>query len=184
MTKEYKRALAVLCGVVVIGTLFGSHRSLAAERKTVEKLAYLQQNGGSIQTDLSDAADVAANLATLGEKYFPGQEEVSLLKASVSALRNASGLTDEFEALEDLSTRSYVLVERLRQADLSEKDASAAEGLYTDLVAAFHRMSYDDYNAHAVHFNQKILGCFPANLLGGVTGVRALPVFEELQLPQ
>lgn len=183
MTKEYTRAVAVLCAVVVAGTLFGSHRSLASERKTVENLASTQQNGGCLLSDLLSAGDTAANLATLGEKYFPGDEEVSALKATVAELRAADNLTDGSAALETLSTQTYALTERLRQAELSEKDASAVEGLYTDLLAAFHRMSYDDYNAHAVAFNENLLGKFPANLLGGLTGIKNLPVFEEIQLP-
>lgn len=184
MTKNYARAVAVLGAVVIVGTIFGSHRSIAAERGKVEKLAFTQQNGGCILKDLSDAADAAANLATLGEKYHLSRETLNPLGLAVIELRQSDNLSEKKAAFDTLAAESYAAVEKLRQADLSEKDASAVEGLYTDLLAASHRMSYDDYNAHAVAFNENILGKFPANALGGLTGVKPLPIFEAIEQPQ
>lgn len=185
MAKEYKRAVAVLGAVVIVGTIFGSHRSIAAERGKVEKLAYTQVNGGSIQSDLDKAADIAANLATLGEKYHLSRETLEPLGLAVIELRQNGDLNEKKAAFDTLAAESYAAVEQLRQAGLTEKDEGYVEGLWTELVAAAHRMSYDDYNAHAVAFNENILGKFPANALGGLmTGVEKLPVFEKLEEPQ
>lgn len=184
MAKEYKRAVAVLGAVVIVGTIFGSHRSIAAERGKVEKLAYTQVNGGSIQSDLDQAADIAANLATMGEKYHLSREALDPLGFAAIALRQGDDLSEKKAAFDTLATEGYAVVEQLRQAELTEKDAGYVEEFWTDLVAASHRMSYDDYNAHAVAFNENILGKFPANALGGLTRVKNLPVFEKLEEPQ
>lgn len=181
MTKEYTRAAAVLVAVVVLGTGFGSHRSLAAERGKVEKLASAQENGGCVVSDLLSAGDTAANLVTMGEKYHLDEDTLKPLRQAVLTLRQADDLNEKEDAFETLASRVYAAVEQLRQMELSDKDLGYVEGFWTDFVAAAHRMSYDDYNAHAVSFNEKILGRFPGNVLGGLTGVKELPVFEKLE---
>lgn len=183
MAKEYTRAAAVLAAVVVLGTVFGSHRSLAAERGKVEALATTETNGGCVTGDLLSAANTAANLATMGEKYHLNDEMLSSLRQATLDLRQADDLGEGQEAFEVLAGKVYAAVEALRQMELTEKDATYVEGFWTDFVAAAHRMSYDDYNAHAVSFNEKILGRFPGNVLGGLTGVKELPVFEKLEEP-
>lgn len=183
MAKEYKRAAAVLAAVVVLGTVFGSHRSLAAERGKVEALATTEANGGCVTSDLLSAADIAANLVTMGEKYHLNAETLSPLRQATLDLRQTDDLAEGQEAFEVLVGKVYAAVEALRQMELTDKDAAYVEGFWTDFTAAAHRMSYDDYNAHAVAFNENILGRFPANALGKLTGVKALPVFEAIEEP-
>ena len=168
--KSYTGAMVVLAVVVLLSVLLGSHRSLTAERSKVE------EQFAPIAGDLEDCLGITANLLSVAGRYLP-EEELAGLEESRTALaaweRGAGG----YEAYRELLTRAEEVFLRLEDCALSEKDKDYVKGFRTDLAAEADTIARDGYNAAAEDFNNRVLGAFPANILGRLTFVEPAETF-------
>ena len=61
---------------------------------------------------------------------------------------------------------------------LTERDADYVQGFRTDLASEQDTISRDGYNAAAEDFNTRVLGGFPAGILGTLTFVQPAEIFH------
>ena len=172
--KSYTGAMVVLAAVILLAIPLGSHRSLVAERDKVEAQFDL------IAGDLQDCLDITANLGTVAGRYLDYEELLGLLDSRV-ALEDGLGLRDipaARAAYEDLTAEAEEVFSALEGQALTEKDAKYVQGFRTDLAAEADTIARDSYNDLADDYNARVLGSFPASLLGRLTFVRPAAVFR------
>lgn len=176
--KSTKKALAITLAVVVIATLFGSHRSLNALRE--EALAVFEQgqygDGLGVRSDLEKQQGVCANVRTVADRN---------LSADDAALKELAALCDKGYDPQDPAMAQKAraaagqTLDRLDELDgVSEKDRGYVSDLRAELASLELTISRDPYNDLAEDFNQKTLAGFPANILGGLTGIKPLNVYR------
>lgn len=172
--KSYTGAMVVLAAVILLSIPLGSHRSLVAERDKVEAQFDL------IAGDLQDCLDITANLGTVAGRYLDYEELLGLLDSRV-ALEDGLGLWNipaARAAYEDLTAEAEEVFSALEGQALTEKDAKYVQGFRTDLAAEADTIARDSYNDLADDYNARVLGSFPASLLGRLTFVRPAAVFR------
>ena len=172
--KSTKTALAITLAVVVLATLFGSHRSLNAVRK--EALAVFEQGeyggGVGVRFDLNRRADACANLCTVARNNgLEGEASVQTLKSRVEAFR-AGDMTA------DLTGPAQAVIDLLDPVYLDQESRQDLADLKATLASISIKISRDPYTDLAWTFNYKTLSAFPANVLGGLTGVKPLPIYQ------
>ena len=166
--KSTRTALIVTAAVILAAALFGSHRSLNALRK--EALTVFSQgeygDGIGVRSDLARRADACANLCTVAKNSGLGEApQVEALRGQVEAFRAGDGPAHE-------------VVDLLSGAELSEASRRDLSDLKATLDSIALRIRRDPYTGLAQDFNTKTLAAFPANVLGGLTGVRPLTVYQ------
>ena len=177
-----KNSIAILSMILMMsaGTLIGSHNSLVGLR---EKAAVVFTTGAlgdgvGIQRDLRERENSAYNMVVIARKYMP--EDNALIQNAVGAreaLTNASSVKDKAAADRALETAVRDLFDVLNGMALSEQDARYPQRLYTEFRARGDTISRDPYNQGAADFNRTLAG-FPAGILGRLTGVRPLELFQ------
>lgn len=180
--QSYQAAAGILAAVVVLSILFGSHRSLTAERNKVEALftAGTDGSGYSIATDLSDSLTVAVNLLTVAGRYLdaPSLEGLQESCGQLEAALFGDSIASAYDGYQRLSEEAQTVISSLEECPLSDKDAQYVRGFQADLLARADSIKYSDYNQQVDQFNQQVLGRFPANFLGKLTFVRDAQPFR------
>ncbi|MCL2121860.1 MAG: LemA family protein [Clostridiales bacterium] len=166
--------------MILAGTLIGSHNSLSAMRNTASAIFSLGARGDGIgiQGDLRERGNAAYNMVVIARKYLP--EENTLIQnvlAAKEVLDTASSVREKAAANRELGTAVRDLYDVLDEMNLRPPDAGYPQSLYTDFRSRGDTISHDPYNQAAAGFNQ-ILSGFPAGILGGLTGIRRLELFE------
>jgi len=173
-------AQIIMVLMIILGTLIGSHNTLAGMRKSAALVftTGARGDGIGIQSDLRERSSAAYNMVVIARKYLPEENSLmqNVLKTRTS-LDAASSVKDK--ALTDrlLETAVRDLHDVLNGMALSEKDAVYAQGQYTAFRSGGDRISHDPYNKVAESFNKSLSG-FPAGFLGGLTGVKPLDLYE------
>ncbi len=172
--KSTKTALAITLAVVVLATLFGSHRSLNALRR--EALTVFEQgeygDGHGVYSDLERRSGTCANLCSLARNHdLDSDRRVERLMGQVEAFR-----AGELDA--DLSTPAQEVIALLDAAPLSEEERRSLSGLEAQLASIEDTIRRDRYTQLAEDFNDKTLAAFPANILHTLTGVKPLAVYR------
>ena len=168
--KSYTGGMVVLAVVIVLSVLLGSHRSLTAERSKVEA------QFAPIAGDLQDCLDITANLLTVGERYLE-EGDLAALEGSRNMLSDWHGISNGYTAYTKLQEEADSVLDALEACELTDKDRQYVQGFRTDLAAEGDTIARDGYNQAAEEFNQKVLGAFPANLLGKLTFVSPAELF-------
>ena len=177
--KSYTGAMVVLAVVIVVSTLFGSHRSLTEQRRQVEALFYgTKEQAGSIAGDLQDCLDITANLLSVGRKYLP-QEGLAALEGSRNMLADWHGISSGYTAYIRLQDEAAAVLDQLEGCPLTEKDRRYVQGFRTDLASEADTISRDGYHEAVEDFNRRVLGRFPASLLGRITFVSPAEHFGQ-----
>lgn len=184
--KSYTGGMVVLAIAIVLSILGGSHRSLAAERSRVEAAFYSGADGSgySIAADLADCLDISANLLTVAGRYLDGADLEQLrgswnqLEAALDKRTHYYSIGNAYDGYQRLAEAAEAVLDALDGEDLTERDARYVQGFRTDLAARADTIARDGYNDQADAFNQRVLGRFPANLLGRITFVRPAQVFR------
>lgn len=180
--RSNKTAICVTAVAVVASTLFGSHRSLAALRRGVEKTITQGADGSgySIATDSQDMVNTARNLMTVAKKYLPADHALFAdLEDCCRSLEGAKTAPDWKNGQADLRAVCDVLqMELAKLPEVTEQDRAYLAGFQVDLEAAAHSVERDPYNGLARDFNENILGRFPANFLGKLTFIAPLETFD------
>ena len=172
--KSTRTALIVTAAVILAAALFGSHRSLNALRK--EALTVFSQgeygDGIGVRSDLARRADACANLCTVAQNSGLGETpQVEALRGRVEAFRAG-------DSAADLTGPAQEVVDLLSGAELSEASRRDLSDLEATLDSIALRIRRDPYTDLAQTFNTKTLAAFPANVLGGLTGVKPLTVYQ------
>ena len=178
--KNSRIACIVMALLIAAGTLVGSHSSLMGMRNKAAGVFVLGARGDGIgiQGDLRERESIAYNMVTVARKYLP--EENALIQNVLNArksLDSASAVKDKSRANKELETAVRDLYDALGAMELSAQDERYPQRLYTDFRSRGDTISHDPYNQRAAEFNEA-LSRFPASLLGGLTGVRPLELFE------
>ena len=169
--KTHTGAMVVLAVVIVLSVLLGSHRSLVQAREKVEA------QFAPIAGDLQDCLDITANLLTVAGRYLD-EGELGELTDSRAALAESGGITEAHAAYERLVGDAETVFLKLEDCALSGRDADYVKGFRTDLAAEQDTIARDGYNAAADRYNERVLGGFPARVLGTLTFVRPAETFR------
>ena len=162
--KTHTGAMVVLAVVIVLSVLLGSHRSLVQARERVEA------QFAPIAGDLQDCLDITANLLTVAGRYLDEGE--------LGELAESGGITEAHAAYERLLGDAETVFLKLEDCALSGRDADYVKGFRTDLAAEQDTIARDGYNAAADRYNERVLGGFPARVLGTLTFVRPAETFR------
>lgn len=178
--KRKEFAIFAMILMIAAGTLVGSHNTLMGMRNKAGAIFYtgVRGDGIGILGDLQERQNVAHNLVVIARKYLP--EDNVLIQNVVTAREglDASLTVKEKAAANrvlDISVRD--LCDVLNGMVLSDTDAKYPQRLYADFRSRGDTISHDPYNTAAAGFND-ILSRFPAGVLGGLTGVQPLELFQ------
>ena len=173
--KQQTIARLVLIAVIIAAVLGGSHRSLAAKRADVAELLVTGTGqDGSILEDRRTQLEICANTAAVAERYLDASLVSDLRQAAQSALAS-----DTLEGYDTARALAEQVLNELEQTDgLTEQDANYVTAFRSQLESYDMVIARNGYNDAARTFNEAVLGVFPANLLGGLTGIRPLEVYE------
>lgn len=179
LLKTRKGAALVLAVCVVCSTLYGSHRSLMGlyARAQSAFTQGVEGDGFSIENDLGRRAERSLDLATVARRYLPESDRALLgVVEARGALLDSRDPQEKYRANLRLTEAVEVLYGTLGGMELSEADKGYRQRIYADLSSINDIISHDGYNEIARAYNE-IRGDFPANLLGGLTGVPTLTLF-------
>ncbi|MCL1849437.1 MAG: LemA family protein [Clostridiales bacterium] len=177
-----KNSIAAFAMVMMIlaGTLIGSHNSLVSLRDKAAGVFVIGARGDGIgiQGDLRERDNAAYNMVVIARKYLP--EDNALIQNVLNArkaLDSASSVRQKAAADRELAIAVKDLYDVLSGMALSDQDARYPQRLYTDFYSRGETISHDPYNQTAAEFN-RILAGFPAGVLGGLTGIQPLELFQ------
>ena len=175
LLKKRSTAAVILILVIALSVVGGSHRSIAAERNKVEVLLETGTGkDGSILADRKSQLGICANAASVAERYL-STDEVAALRSAVETATN-SGTEEDYRAARQLADK--VLAKLDAESGLSKSDQDYVSAFQSQLESYDLIIARNGYNDAARSFNEKVLGTFPANLLGGLTGIHPLEVYE------
>ncbi len=174
-------ALVLAACAIVLGTLFGTHRSVAQQAKKVEQqyASGVLYEGYSIAGDLADRMEYAQNLTKIAQRYDCADAADAVTQA-IHALDAAKGAGGQYDANFELTGAVEALNGALLSAGLSEQDERYRSEYYRNFTSCNDTISREAaaYNALVDSFNSEILGAFPTGTLAKLTGVRELEAFE------
>jgi hypothetical protein len=175
--KKRSTAWVILTLAVVLGALFGTHRSLSSLRQDTAEAFYVGVDGDNygISGRLDAKLESARNLCKIAGKYNVAAEEKAVEDACME-LEKAQGIHDKYAADAALNDAVDSLSRAMAQQDLTDED----EGYRTSLTANVTSYTLQinklatDYNAQVRQFNSDVFGGFPAKILGTITGIHEL----------
>ena len=172
--KTRKAAAIVLILSVAFGTLYGSHRSLNKWRSVYEANNYL------VMKDLQTRVNVCQNLCTVAGRYLPDNDPQWMTLEGTLRMVDPKGDLHGQEPgnYKKLSDQAKTLIGVLETQNLTAQDAQYVSGFKAQLESLEFTIAHDDYNQMAKRYNEENAGSFPANILGPLTGVGPLPIYE------
>lgn len=174
-------AWVVFAACVLFSLSFSGGRALSNLRQDIETIFYQGVNGDGlcIDRDLARRAECADNLANTASNY------ASIDKALVENAREASNqlaaataISDKYQANQACQRAVEALYAAMENTALSASDDSFAYKEYKEFQSRADTISRDFYNERAAQFNQA-LSAFPADLIGGLSGVKPLDLFAN-----
>jgi hypothetical protein len=180
MLKKRSTAVGVLVAVFLLGTLFGTHRSLSGIRKDTQEAFYVgvDDSGYGIQTNLKLRVEYARNLCKIASRYDAAEAQKAVEDAC-TALESAQTAEEKYAANNALTGAVTDLSDTLAAQSLSDEDEGYRKSLTADLSS--YEMRIDKlataYNTEVRTFNDDILGSIPGGMIGKLTGVRELEAY-------
>lgn len=176
--KSTKTALAITLAVVVLATLFGSHRSLNALRE--KALVVFEQgqygDGLGVQSDLEKQHSVCANVNTVAGRSLSADDDAC---RALLGFFDQRGTSQDPALVQAEREAARQVLDKLDGLDtLTDKDRGYVSDLRSELLSVELTISRDPYNLMAEEFNDKTLSAFPANILHTITGVKPLAVYR------
>lgn len=177
-----KRTIAwvILAACVLFSLTFSGGGALSNLRAEAEKVFYQGVNGDGlcIDRDLSARADSAYKLASVAAGY-PGVDPalVEKVREASDNLSSAGDIPGKFQANLALGQSVEDLYSAMEKAELSKDDEAFAFKQYKEIQSRADTISRDFYNEKAAEFNKTLAG-FPAGLVGALSGVKNLDLFE------
>ncbi len=175
LLSDRRVAAAVLALVVLIFTPLGAKMSLQRAAEKVEEQFFTGVDGrGAIADYLSDSANAALGLVTVGAGYDDAAGETGDLRAARSALldvMDGRDVSQYAEANLRLVQSFRALRDVLLAVPLTEEDTRSLELYVSTFEGAQGAVNRAGYNEAVEDFTENTLGEFPAGLLGGLLGV-------------
>ena len=167
-------AVCVLVSVCVLGPL-----GLSSERRDLVKVF---TNGAESASGTRQSMDAyldkcseSARLLAESAKVFLGDDaSAQAVLDSAAALEAMDGPDGRYEAYKTLTSSVESLYTKLTQAGAQEETDVLLS--YGDFKGACDRLDRDEYHGLAQKFNAD-LSSFPANVLGGLFGIKKLDTF-------
>ncbi|MEG0597131.1 MAG: hypothetical protein RR502_03700 [Oscillospiraceae bacterium] len=161
-----KGAVTVTLLVALVMIPVGTHRSLVRERKPADEALV------AMTVTMDKTATLAANVQAVLERNLP--QSVSELQGAVNHYTSASAAT-RLDSWENLTLSLTDALAELESANLSEKDAGYVRDFSVEVASQMAIVSHCAYESLAAAYNSDVLGGFPANVLGKLTGITPLP---------
>lgn len=175
-SENRKLALIILAVVIAIAILGGGGGALVDKRSEITQV-YLD-SAYSISAELNEMRVNADTLVSIAKKYDQAnQDYIDEMNKALSALVEARDPAEAYRVSVALSSAVEHCYSDLTGLQLSSMDAEDARYKYKNFSSALMRISHDRYNGLASAFNRE-LARFPANLIGGVCGVKSLSLFQ------
>ncbi len=175
LLSDRRVAAAVLLLVVLVFTPLGAGRSLKHAVQKVEEQFFTGVDGrGAIADYLSDSANAALGLVTVGAKYGDAAEETGELRADRSFLLDAMEGRDvsAYAEANALVVRSFAaLKEKLLSLELSERDAADVDYYVSQFEGAQGAVAHAGYNEAVEEFVADTYERFPASLIASALGI-------------
>lgn len=175
--KKRGTAWVVLALVLVLGTVFGTWRSLSGLRHTAQENFYtgVDGSGYGISTNLDLRVEYARNLCKIAAKY-DAAEATEAVESACLALEDAGDFSEKYDANNLLTGAVESLSQTLSGQTLTQEDEDYRKSLTADIAS--YEMKIDKlatpFNQEVRSFNQDALGSFPGGLLGRLTGIHEL----------
>jgi hypothetical protein len=172
MMKKRSTAWVVLALVLVLGTLFGTHRSLKSLQSQVTEAFYQGTDGSGygISGNLALRVEYARNLCKIAGNYDVEAARQGVEDACTE-LEQAEDFHEKFQANQALTDAVDTLSRALEAQTLTEEDEGYRKSLTADLAS--YQMRIDklasSFNAQVREYHSDI--GFPAGLIGALTGV-------------
>ena len=154
--------------------------SLSSERKALVKIFTNGTESASptrysMDAYLDKCAESAQLLAESASVYLDDDALIAPVKEQAAALNAKEGPDGRYEIYKQLVSSVNSLYTALEKAGRTEETDVLLS--YGDFKGACDRLERDeDYRKLAQEFNED-LGSFPANLIGGILGVKQLDTF-------
>ena len=179
LLKNRKVAVGITIVIVILTTLFGSHRSLTAAAYPIERYFIEGEDGYSIQRDLDTRTGLASNLLIVAERNLEENNlAVAELQSAITAMEQAHSVKEKAVANQQLTAATERMNLVLEECELSSTDDRYRMQIRTDLASCNQTISHDKYNELATAYNTEVLGKFPASVLKLVNGVSELETFN------
>lgn len=180
--RDAKLATTVVALVCVVMTLFGAHRSVAAQRRAVTEMFEqgVDGTGYSITEKLEDRVEYAGYLVKVANQYDELADEAAAVTEAAANLRAASGATACGEANRALTDAVTALDLAMQDAPLTEQHERYRAEYTTELTSCNQQISHlsPEYNEQVRAFNEETLGAFPLGTLARLTGVKQAEVYQ------
>jgi hypothetical protein len=179
-----KRSTAALVAVVVIvlGTLFGVHRSISSQTAKIEKMFY---NGvtvtdsvtkstyvqPSIQSQLDKRQNAAMGLVSVASNYGDLKDLTDTLRSARLELVDATSIPAKFTANEKMQAAYVRLYSALSQHGLKDNEKASSMSYAETLNGAQGVIEKSDYNKQVTAFRRSLNG-FPVNILKNLAFVK------------
>lgn len=162
--------------VVAAAILIGGYSSLSGLREAAEQSFYGGQS--SLSADLDDISAQCHNLTTIAKRYMSADDKlIADVLQNRQSMQQARTPREKHAANQKLLESAMVLFDQLGQLPLNEKDAGYHIAWLVEVQDRTAIISHSTYNNDARGFNKK-LAAFPANILGALTRVAPLELYE------
>lgn len=182
-TLQRKSVACLLTALIVVITVFASGGVGLAKLRAKADDAFtagVSGDGLSIAHDLRQRLENAGNIAIVARRYRPDDASVSAMTDAGEVLRRALD-RDDRENLAEADRALAAAVEECYRAlsdwGLDETDSGLVTKQYRSFLSAGDTISHDGYNRMAEEFNNA-RSRFPARLIGMLTGVKPLALFN------
>lgn len=174
--KGMARTIMVL--LMVIATLFGSHRSMTKLVHSATTVFYegVDGDGLGIDHDLNERINLAFNLTTIARSYI-GDDEIDSVLQARQELVDAKTVEEKYKANVRLTETTTKLYQMLENHELSESHASYRKRIHADLQSRNATISHDGYNEAAREVNATLNG-IPAKWLRMIVRIPDVPLFR------
>lgn len=168
--KKRPTALLIFVAVIIIGTLFGVHRSVNKETAKIEAQfsegVYLKDEKYTqpgIQSQLDKRADAALGLLTVANKYAFLEDVAQQLRMAREELLDADMIGEKYTANEKLEVAYKQLYETL--VAHGDDVPASVDSYISTLGGAQGVIEKSGYNQTVDDYRNKTLNAFPVNIL-------------------
>ena len=179
LLKNRKVAVVLTVIIMILSTLAGSNRSMAAEAYDIEQYFVYGYEGGSIQRELDDRIGLAKNLLVVAERNLAVNDPaVKELQDAIIQMETAKTVNEKVDANQKLTAATERMNLVLDERWLSRSDDRYRIQIRLELAACNKAISQDSYNEMAMQYNTEVLGSFPGSVLKMVNGIEELKIFR------
>lgn len=182
MEALHNRAVAILlCLLMIAGAcILGNGLSLRRMRERTEFVFLLGEtgNGRGLEYDLRELASECYNITVIAGRYLPeGDPTVAAVLAARERLSSAQNPGEKHQAATEMISATAITAAVLEGYPLEGRDSNDLQAALVNLDNTRSLMASSSYNASARYFN-RTLEKFPSRLLGPLTGIKPLELFE------